>query len=170
VRPLTFHVLRLIFYYFAGMKRNRFFFFFLLFFGTMLLSNCKPKESTTEPSSDIDAARNFIRAALDGKFDIANNWMLLDSSNTQFLSNAQRIYNNMPPDTINAYRTATIRVHNINKLNDSTTMIIYSNSYRDDHDTLRVIKKGDKWLVDLKYLFIHDEEMPAPPIIKDSIK
>ena len=76
----------------------------------------------------------------------------------------------MPADTVNAYRTASIRIHNITKTNDSTTLVIYSNSYRDDHDTLRVVRDNDKWLVDLKFLFMHDEEVPLPPTLKDSAK
>src|SRR5690242_13892567 len=113
---------------------KRIIFLFLLFFAVTTLVNCKSKENTSTTSdTDIDAARNFIRAALDGKFDEARKLMLIDSNNTWFLSNAQRIYDKMPGDTVNAYRSASIRIHNISKTNDSTTLVIYSNSYRDDH-------------------------------------
>jgi len=150
---------------------KRIIFFFLLFFAAVTLINCKSKDNNpSTPDTDIDAARNFIRAALDGKFDDARKLMLIDSNNTWFLSNAQRIYEKMPADTVNAYRTASIRIHNISKTNDSTTLVIYSNSYRDDHDTLRVVRANDKWLVDLKFLFMHDEEVPLPPTLKDSAK
>jgi hypothetical protein len=54
------------------------------------------------------------------------------------------------------YQSASINVHAINPVNDSITIIIYSNSYKNDHDTLKLIKTNGLWMVDLKYLFNHD--------------
>ena len=70
----------------------------------------------------------------------------------------QRNYQRIDPDTKRSYREATINIHNVNPVNDSTTIVIYSNSYKNDHDTLRVLRKNTQWLVDLKYLFDHDND------------
>jgi len=60
-------------------------------------------------------------------------------------------------DTKEKYRGASIRIHQpVTYLNDTTTIVIYSNSYKNDLDTLRVSKKNGNWLVDLKYLFEHE--------------
>ena len=156
------------FYYFAGMKRYPFIYLFLFF----LLNACgNDKRSSTQSENDIDAARNFIRAALDGKFDEARKLMVNDSDNVHFLDNAERIYKGLKTEDINAYRGASINIHQVSPLNDSTTVVIYSNSFMNNHDTLKVIKTNELWLVDLKYLYDHDmDTLFNKPVSKDSIK
>jgi len=150
------------------MKRYPLIFLFLLF----LLPACGPdKKPTGQSENDIDAARNFIRAALDGKFDEARTIMVDDSDNVHFLINAERIYKSLKSDDINAFRGASINIHQVSPLNDSTTVVIYSNSFMNNHDTLKVIKIKEQWLVDLKYLYDHDmDTLFNKPISKDSIK
>jgi DNA polymerase III delta prime subunit len=71
-------------YYFAGMKRYNFIFLFLLFafYGC---SNDDNKKKNEKAENDIDAAREFIRSALDGKFTEARAYILADSVNLQYL-------------------------------------------------------------------------------------
>jgi hypothetical protein len=126
------------------------------------LAACKSKDnSSAEGSSDnpIDAARNFIRATLDGKFDDAKNYMLQDSLNINYLEVGKRSRDNATQDTKDGYRTASIRFHETLNYNDSTRIVIYSNSFKNDHDSLRVVKNNRQWLVDLKYLFEHDADI-----------
>ncbi|HVT85959.1 MAG TPA: hypothetical protein VHD35_12215 [Chitinophagaceae bacterium] len=136
-------------------KKNHLLFLFLLFFAASC-SNNTDKEK--KPENDIDAARDFIRAALDGKFDLAKTYMLQDSSNTQYLDAVERNYQKLPDSTKNGYHESSINIHLVNPVNDSTTVIIYSNSYMKDRDTLRVRKINQQWLVDLKYIFEHDRD------------
>ena len=83
--------------------------------------------------------------------------MLQDSSNNQFMDAVERSYQKMAPDTINSYRGASIRILNVTyPVKDSVTIIIYSNSFKNDPDTLKVIKTNGEWLIDLKYLYEHD--------------
>ena len=129
---------------------------FLLLF----VSACKDsgKDATPKSENDIDAARNFIQAALSGKFNEAKTFLLTDSTNNQYFDVYQRSYKKIDPAIQRDYREATINIHGVNQLNDSTTVVIYSNSYKNDHDTLRVLRKNNLWLVDLKYLFEHDRD------------
>ena len=115
-------------------------------------------KKTEEPKSenDIDAARNFIRAALDGKFNEAKTFLLSDSANIQYFDVNERNYQRINPDEKRNYREATINIHNVTPVNDSTTIVIFSNSYKNDHDTLRILKKKNQWLIALKYLFNRD--------------
>ena len=141
---------------------------FLLLFSTAC--NSGDKESS-KSENDIDAARNFIRSALDGKFNEAKTFLFTDSSNTEYFDAYQRNYQRIDPDTKRSYREATINIHNVNPVNDSTTIVIYSNSYKNDHDTLRVLKRKSQWLVDLKYLFDHDDTLNnATQNKKDTLK
>jgi len=129
-----------------------------LFFFAAACNNQDKKAEESKSENDIDAARNFIRAALDGKFNEAKTFLLSDSSNIQYFDANERNYQRINQDEKRSYREATINIHNVTPVNDSMTIVIYSNSFKNDHDTLRVLKKKNQWLVDLKYLFEHDRD------------
>jgi len=147
-------VSRIKIYYFAGMKRDLLSFLFLLCFLSSCNSNDQP---ASKAENDIDAAREFIRSALDGKFDQARTYLLPDSSNIHYIDVAERNYEKADALTKDGYRSSSIRIYSpVKKVNDSTTIIIYSNSFKNDRDTLRVMNVKGQWLVDLKYLYEHD--------------
>jgi type IV secretory pathway component VirB8 len=150
------------------MKRNSIIFLFLLFFLHACNSDKKP---SGQSENEIDAARNFIRAALDGKFDEARTFLLPDSVNTNFMDVAERSYMKTDDDTKRSYRSSSINIHQVKSINDSTTVVIYSNSFKNDHDTLKVLKQNGQWLVDFKYLYEHDmDTVSHQSINKNSIK
>ena len=149
------------------MKRYNHFFLFLLF----IFGACGEKKKQVVAENDIDAARSFIRAALDGKFNEARTYMLTDSVNSNWMDIAERNYQKADRDTKVGYASASINIHQVSPVDDSTTVVIYSNSFKNDHDTLKVIKQNEKWLIDLKYLFQHDEDSSSIKlIINDSIQ
>ena len=127
---------------------------------SLLLScfvGCKNKDNQpARAQDDVSAARRFIRSALDGRFDEARTYLLPDSANIQYLDVAALNYNRAPKDTIAAYKSSSIIVYQIDPVNDSTTVVVYYNSFKNDHDTLKVLKVNGQWLVDLKYLYLHD--------------
>ncbi|MCW3119963.1 MAG: hypothetical protein JWM28_4045 [Chitinophagaceae bacterium] len=131
----------------------------------LFLAACNNDDSRGAATSenDIDAARNFIRAALDGKFNDAKGFLFNDSSNLEYFDAYQRNYQKIEPEVKRDYRESTIKIHTVTPLNDSTTVVIYSNSFKNDHDTLKVLKKNNQWLVDLKYLFQHDADTMLIP-------
>jgi hypothetical protein len=127
---------------------------------------CKASEREGS-DSDIDAARNFIRAALDGKFKDARAYMVQDSVNMNYLEIAERSYQRSDAFTRNGYRASSINIHEVKEpFPDSISVVIYSNSYKNDHDTLKVIRTNGQWLVDLKYLFEHDQDTSFNKTIK----
>lgn len=129
-------------------------FLFLQFFCACSGEEGKRNEETTTSENDIDAARNFIRSALDGKYDRARKFMIQDSLNNQYLDLFQRNYESrMDPEDKRGYRESSINIHNIRQLNDSTTVVNYSNSFKKQNDSLMVVRRTDGWLVDLKYSF-----------------
>ncbi|MBM3414215.1 MAG: hypothetical protein FJY16_04675 [Bacteroidetes bacterium] len=134
-----------------------------LFFLLTLSTACQQKEkSSLTASNEIDAARNFLRAALDGKFDIAKEYLLQDSLNLSYLNIAARGYEKLTQDDKDSYRSSSIIIHEIQAQNDSTSLFIFSNSFKNDQDTLRIIKKIEKWVVDLSYLYIHPTSSNKP--------
>jgi plasmid maintenance system killer protein len=136
--------------------------YYLLFLSFGLLacnSNDRGNPSGTS-DSDIDAARNFIQAALVGDFQRAKIFMIDDSLNHEDLNAIQRLNERLTSEEKEKYQAASIRIHQNRKINDSTSVIYYSNSYRNKTDSLKVIKANGQWLVDFKYIFHKTDSLP----------
>ena len=130
-----------------------------LFSSLLLLSllwRCGSNDDKTfaKPEDDVDAARMFIRAALDGNYKQARNLIVKDSSNVQLLDNLERAYLHAN-DAMEqrGYREAAIRIHDTKKANDTVSVIVYSNSFKNKKDSVKAIRQGSNWLIDLKYSF-----------------
>lgn len=135
--------------------------YFLIFL--LALTACNDSDRGTASStsdSDVDAARNFIQAALVGDFDRAKTFMINDSLNMENLNTIQRLNERQTKEEKEKYQVASIRIHNDRKLNDSTSIISYSNSYKNQQDSLKVVKTNGKWLVDFKYIFHKTDSLP----------
>ncbi|NTS41166.1 hypothetical protein HRG84_09655 [Flavisolibacter sp. BT320] len=130
-----------------------------LFSSLLLLSllwSCGSNDDKTiaKPEDDVDAARMFIRAALDGNYKQARNLIVTDSSNVQLLDNLERAYlHNNDPMEQRGYREAAIRIHDTKKENDSVSVVVYSNSFKNKKDSVKAVRQGSDWLIDLKYSF-----------------
>ncbi len=123
---------------------------------TTLIYGCNSDSKESETAeNDLDAVRSFLQAALKGKYKDAAMYMLHDSMNDERLDAVSRVQ--LSSDEKQGLWDASINIHNRTLINDSTSIIIYSNSfYKDNRDTLKVVKKDDRWLVDFKYLFDHE--------------
>ena len=122
----------------------------------VLFCSCQGSDSdtNTKPESDVDAARMFIRSALDGNYKQARTLIVPDSSNVQLLDNLERAYlHNTDVSNQRGYRESSIRIHDTKKINDSSSIVIYSNSFKNQKDSIKAVKLGDNWLIDLKYSF-----------------
>jgi hypothetical protein len=119
----------------------------------VLFLSCSNQDENkdTVSENDTDAARNFIRAALDGKWDNARKFMLQDSTNMQLLDRAESMYQTKEREVKRSYRESNIRFYDTRQLNDSSTVINYSNTYKNEKDSLKVVKINGQWLIDLKY-------------------
>ncbi len=127
-------------------------FLFLLFFCACHNNNSEQKETTSE--NDVDAARNFIRAALDGQYSKARTFMLHDSLNNQLLDAFENNYETrMTRDDKRGYRESSINMHDVRQMGDTASIVSYSNSYKKQNDSLKVVHVNGQWLVDFKYSF-----------------
>ena len=132
--------------------------------------NNDDRKETGKSENDIDAARNFIRAALDGRFAEAKTYLLVDSSNIHYIEMAEINYDRADSATKTGYRVASINVHEVDPVNDSTTIVIYSNSFKNDHDSLKILRLNGHWFVDLKYLYEHDRDTVSLKPVKDTLR
>jgi hypothetical protein len=138
---------------FAPMKQR-----FLPFLaGMLLLGSCNNQDSVSKapPSeNDLDAARNFIRASLDRDWERAKVYMLRDSSNLERLDRIESFYGNEDKLERRNYRDAQITTYDSRKVNDSVTIVPYSNTYKNKRDSVKVVRINGEWLVDLKFSFL----------------
>ena len=132
----------------------------IVLFGFLILQlffwDCNNSDQNTPAKSenDIDAARNFIQSALAGDYKKAKTYLLNDSLNQQYIDAFERNYNQrMNTEDKMGYREASINIHQVKPLNDSTTIVNYSNSFKNKNDSLKVVRINGQWLVDLKYSF-----------------
>ena len=130
----------------------------------LLLSACNDstKEEEIKPANGMAAASKFLRAALDGDYKKARAYLVNDSTNNQMFDIYEKDYNNnLPPEDKKAYKTASIRfLKDTHEVNDSTTIVHYSNSYKNKPDSLKVIRVNDQWFIDLNFTFQPKDSIP----------
>jgi hypothetical protein len=148
------------------MKKIIYFSSFLLF----CLCACNNEDKTETAGSDINIVSDFIKAALKGDYENAKTFMISDSLSLARMNNIARV--NLSAEEKRGLAGASINIHTITRVNDSTTVVIYSNSFKNNWDTLRALKLNGRWLVDFNYLFDHDmDTLINYPVNKtDSIK
>lgn len=130
---------------------------FLLFLSACGNEERDRSDATQTTESDVDAARNFIRTALDGRYDKLRPMVLQDSANLALIEITQMAYQSrMSPADKQGYRDASINIHNVETVNDSTTIVNYSNSYKKEKADLKVVRLNGAWLVDFKHSFPAD--------------
>jgi hypothetical protein len=131
---------------------------FLLF----LLVACTSTEKETTSENEVDAARNFLRASLDGKWNQARKFMLQDSLNVQLLDAWEDNWNHMKIADKRGYEEASIKFYDTRTVNDSTIIIQYANSYFPERrDSLKLLRSNNQWLVDFKFTMLKSDSSHA---------
>ena len=116
----------------------------------LVLAACGNSHSFKKAEDAQDAGREFIRASLDGNYEKASFYLYADSTNQLLLNKWRKDYDQLDHEEQKKYRDADIMVINLQTVNDSTTTYTYTNTYKKDTTTIKVVRiKGD-WLVDLK--------------------
>ena len=113
---------------------------------------CNNTESYKKAEDAQDAAREFVRASLDGDYNKANFYLFADSTNQFLLGRWKRNYINLTEEEKQKYKDADIIVLNTNAENDSVTKFRYLNTYKKDTTTIKILRINGEWLVDLKEL------------------
>lgn len=119
---------------------------------SIIFAGCGNKN--TSPDTDIDVARRFIRDIQESNFKDASNYLLKDETNLQYFERFEEHYRSRPADELEQYKNADIIINEIAPVNDSVTVINYSNSFKQaEKNKVKVVRTGGKWLIDLKYTF-----------------
>ena len=116
----------------------------------IFLLSCNAGKTFDKAEDAQDAGRQFIRASLDGDYEKARFYLLNDSVNLLLINKWQQDFDRLDRDTRQQYREASILPISIRVINDSVTSYSYSNSFRKDTTTVRIVRVNGEWLVDLK--------------------
>ena len=131
----------------------------ILLAASLFSCNSNTNETYRKPEDAQDAAREFIRASLDGKYDKARYYMLLDSAhqNQYLLERWKKNYDQLTDEEKRQFRESSIVVLNLNQENDSTASFTYFNSFKKDTTTFKVLRVSGLWQVDLKQITNHSK-------------
>lgn len=113
---------------------------------------CNNTESYKKAEDAQDAAREFIKASLDGDYNKADFYLYADSTNKFLLDRWRKDYTHLSEEERQKYKAAEIIVLNITAQNDSVSEFKYLNSYKKDTTTIKILRINGEWLVDLKEL------------------
>jgi hypothetical protein len=114
--------------------------------------SCNNDAGYTKATDAQEAAREFIRASLDGNYDKASFYLYKDSAgvNEMLLNKWKADYGQWNQEDKVGHKDANIIVITTQSTSDSTLNYIFSNSYKKDTTTIRILKSKGDWLVDLK--------------------
>jgi hypothetical protein len=129
------------------MKKNT-----ILFILAAVAISCNSEGAYTKATDALDAGREFIRASLDGNYGKASFYLYKDSAgvNEMLLNKWKTDYSHWSQEDKVGHKEANIRVITTQPINDSAMNFIFSNSYKKDTTTIKIVKLNGEWLVDLK--------------------
>lgn len=117
----------------------------------MLVVACNSNDKT--PDNALDTGRAFIRASLDGDFDIATTFLLKDTANAQLFDSYKIFYKKLPEKEKDGYKQSSYNIIKYEDVSDSVKLIQYSNTFMNKPMDLKIVRPGNTWLVDFKYSY-----------------
>ncbi len=128
----------------------------------LLLTGCTEPEGFKKPEDALDAAREFVRAVLDGDYKRAELYVLPEEDDIRLFNRYKDYMKKQPEKERLGLKSSSILVNKVEQLNDSVSIVNYSNSFSKKPMDIRVIKKDGEWWVDFSYTFSHDD--PIEPL------
>jgi hypothetical protein len=122
----------------------------ILLLAALFLYSCGADDKKN-PVTDTDVATAFIRATLDNDLKTAEQFIFPDTANQQYFETFKRQYRQKDKAELDKYKAAEVIIDELKPENDSVHTLIYSNTYTNKKDKLKLVWKNGKWLVDFKY-------------------
>ena len=117
-----------------------------------LLNSCN--DSRKNPTTDIDVARSFIKDLLENDFKSAKEFLLDEEANNQYFELSKKEFEGKSKEVLKKYKESDIIVNELTPVNDSVSIVNYSNSFNKEKKyLLKVVRLNGRWWVDLKYTF-----------------
>ena len=129
----------------------------LLTLAVFLLGSCSGPEGFKKPEDALDAAREFVRSVLDGDYKRAELYVLPEEEDMRLFHRYKDYMKNQSEKERLGLKSSSILVNKVETLNDTVSIINYSNSYSKKPMDIRVVKKDGEWWIDFSYTFSGDE-------------
>lgn len=118
----------------------------------LAISSCNNEKKST--NTDIEVARVFIKDILESNFKDAETFVLKEETNKQFFELFKKEFESKSKSELESFKNADIIINEISPINDSVSIINYSNSFKKDKSNkLKMVRINGQWMVDLKYTF-----------------
>jgi hypothetical protein len=118
----------------------------------LAISSCNNEKKST--NTDIEVARIFIKDILESNFKDAETFVLKEETNQQFFELFKKEFESKSKSELESFKNADIIINEISPINDSVSIINYSNSFKKDKSNkLKMVRINGQWMVDLKYTF-----------------
>lgn len=114
---------------------------------------CATPEGFKKPEDPLDAGREFIRAVLDGDYKRASLYILEDKEDKEFFERYEEYIKKQPRKERLSLKSSSIIINKSENLNDSVTIINFSNSHTKRPMDLKVVKSNNEWKIDFSYTF-----------------
>jgi hypothetical protein len=118
---------------------------------SLIVTGCQSSKNYPPAENALDAGREFVDACLKGEFKKADYYLLHNSQNDGLFTTLKATYNKETKEEKTELKNASINIQSIEELNDTVTIIHYSNSFSKISSILKTVKLNDTWLVDLAY-------------------
>ncbi len=123
----------------------------------MLLSiwmmGCNEPEGFKNPEDPLDAGREFVRAILDGNYQKAGLYINKDQEDKDLFTTYQQYMKKQPQKERLLLKSSSIIIHKSETINDSVTIINFSNSHSMKPMDIKVIREDNTWKIDFSYTF-----------------
>ena len=117
-----------------------------------VLTSCN--DTRKNPTTDIDVARSFIKDLLENDFKGAKTFLLDEEMNNQYFELSKKEFEGKSKEILKKYKESDIIINELKSVNDSTSVVNYSNSFNKEKKyLLKIVRQNGKWMVDLKYTF-----------------
>jgi hypothetical protein len=128
---------------------------------TFIIAACN-NSADVDKSDPLESGRGFIEASLKGDYVKAEEYILPDSTNMEYLHILRDFNSKRTPEERENYRDANIIIDSTQTLSDSVTIITYSNTYKKVPQKLKMIKHNNDWLVDFKFTLNENPSLLSP--------
>ena len=107
----------------------------------------------SKPSDPTEAGRDFINATLKADYSIADGYVLEDTLNQRIYQRCKQWYKSLPDSEKDSYSKASLVVYKVNQSSDSSAVIDYANSYKNQRSNIHLVKSQGEWWVDFAKTF-----------------
>lgn len=107
----------------------------------------------SKPSDPTEAGRDFINATLKADYSIADSYILEDTLNERIYQRYKQWYKGLPATEKDGYSKASLVIYSVDKSSDSTAIINFANSYKNERSKIHMIRSQGEWWVDFANTF-----------------